>query len=262
MTTFGSKLTLSKGEFLNLLCSIWNERMTELNIQSGFFTTGIWPLDRGKYPANRFDLRLLQKYKEWKEAGSKELNWDKLANENLDEAIPIDRAPINMHKKDDQLARQNSSNNIAQSFSETDNLLMTQPNDTSSSMPAKNQTLNGKEVLLKHIGPFPYDPPLEGCKWVPNGWKIEKIEYQTKATSSKSFDELFLDKIKGPVNKKKDRFQRCDLRAKLISQPKYLTEFQRKKEEFETKNKKAKTTAKKANQNPKQKKSINANKKW
>ena len=47
-----------------------------------------------------------------------------------------------MHKKDDQLARQNSSNNIAQSFSETDNLLMTQPNDTSSSMPAKNQKLN------------------------------------------------------------------------------------------------------------------------
>ena len=64
MTTFGSKLTLSKGEFLNLLCSIWNERMTESNIQSGFSATGIWPLDRGKYHANRFDPRLLQKYKE------------------------------------------------------------------------------------------------------------------------------------------------------------------------------------------------------
>ena len=205
------------------------------------------------------DLRLLRKYKEWKEAGGKELNWDELANENLDEAIPIDRDPINKHKKDDQLARQNNSTNIAQSFSETDNPLMTQPNDTSSPMPAKNQTLNEKEVLLKHIGPSPYDPPPEGYKRVPNGWKIKKIEHQTKATSSKRFDELFLDKIKGPVNKKKDRFQRYDLRTKAISQPKHLTEFPRKKEEFETKNKKLKTTAKKANQNPKQKKSINTN---
>ena len=74
MTTFGSKSTLSKDEFVNLLYSIWNKGMTESNIKSGFYITGIWPLDRGKYLANRFDLRLLQKYKEWKEAGSKEVN--------------------------------------------------------------------------------------------------------------------------------------------------------------------------------------------
>ena len=154
MTTCGSKSTLSKGEFVHLLCSIWNEGMIEPNIKSGFSATGLWPLDRGKYSANRFDPRVLQKYKEWKEAGGKELNWDELANEYLDEAIPIERAPINAHEKDDQLARQSSSTNIAQSFSETDNLL-TQPNDTSSPMPAKNQTLNEKEVLLKHVGPFP-----------------------------------------------------------------------------------------------------------
>ena len=71
---------------------------------------------------------------------------------------------------------------------------------------------------------------------------------------SKSFDELFLDKIKGPINKKKDKSQKCDLRAKIILQQKYLTEFQRKKEESETKNKKVITTTKKANQKPKQKK--------
>ena len=81
MTTFGSKSALSKGEFLNLLCSIWNKGMTKSNIKTG------------NYPANLFHPRLLQKYKEWKEAGGKELNWDKLANENIDETIPIDRAP-------------------------------------------------------------------------------------------------------------------------------------------------------------------------
>ena len=41
MTIFGSKLALSKREFVNLLCSIWNKVMTKLNIKSGFFTTGI-----------------------------------------------------------------------------------------------------------------------------------------------------------------------------------------------------------------------------
>ena len=88
MTTFGSKSALSKGEFVNLHCSIWNEGTTGSNIKTGFSTAGIWPLDRGKYP--RFDQRLLQKYKEWKEAGGKEQNWDELGNENIDEAIPID----------------------------------------------------------------------------------------------------------------------------------------------------------------------------
>ena len=103
-----------------------------------------------------------KEWKEWKEAAGKELNWNELANDNLDEAILIDRAPNNTHEKDDQLARQSSSTNIAQSFSEIDNLLMTKPNDTSSPMPAKNQALNEKEVLLKHIVPLPYDPLPEG----------------------------------------------------------------------------------------------------
>ena len=128
---------------------------------------------------------------------------------------------------------------------------MTQPNDTSSPTPAKNQTLFETEVLQKYIGTFPYDPPPEVYKWVANGWKIENIEHQIQATLSKSFDELFSDKIEGLINKKKNRSQRCDLRAKIILQPKYLTEFQGKKEQFETKNKKAKTTTKIANQKSK-----------
>ena len=84
---------------------------------------------------------------EWKDGGSKELNWDKLATENIHEAIPIDRAPNNMHEKDGRVPTQSSSTNIARSFSETENLSITQPNDTSSPMPAKNQTLNEKRVF-------------------------------------------------------------------------------------------------------------------
>ena len=46
---------------------------------------------------------------------------------------------------------------------------------------------------------------------VSNDWKIVKTEYQTQVTSSKSFNELFLDKTKIPFNKKKERLQRRDL---------------------------------------------------
>ena len=45
---------------------------------------------------------------------------------------------------------------------------------------------------------------------VSNDSKIVKIEYQTQVTSSKRFDELFLDKTKVPFNKKKERPQRRD----------------------------------------------------
>ena len=39
---------------------------------------GIWPVDSTKYPRNRLDPRILEKYNEWKSSGE-ELNWDKLA---------------------------------------------------------------------------------------------------------------------------------------------------------------------------------------
>lgn len=143
------------------------KRRTQSNIKSGFSISGIQPIDKGKQPANRFDPRLPRKYKVWKEAGIKDLNWDELAN--IDDAILIDRAPNNTHEKDDQVAIQSSSTNTTQSFSETDYLSMTQSNDTSSPIFAKNQKLNEKEFLLKDIEPFSYDPPLEKYNCVPNG---------------------------------------------------------------------------------------------
>lgn len=145
------------------------KRRIQSNIKSDFSIAGIQPIDKGKQPANRFDPRLPRKQKVWKEAGINDLNWDELASDYIDDAIPIDTAPNNTHEKDDQVAIQSSSTNTTQSFSETDYLSMTQSNDTSSPIPAKNQKLNEKEFLLKHIEPFPQDPPLEKCNCVPNG---------------------------------------------------------------------------------------------
>ena len=57
---------------------------------------------------------------------------------------------------------------------------MTQTNHTSSTMPAKNQILNEKEVLLKHIGPFPFDLPPEGYKWYLMIRKLLKLNIKHK----------------------------------------------------------------------------------
>ena len=57
---------------------------------------------------------------------------------------------------------------------------MTQTNHTSSTMPAKNQILNEKEVLLKHIGHFPFDLPPEGYKWYLMIRKLLKLNIKHK----------------------------------------------------------------------------------
>ena len=80
VTTLGAKSQLSKSQFVNELCSIWNTSMKNENIVSGFTTTGIYPVDRSKYPTSRLDPRLLAKYNAWRAKGETQLDWDKLAN--------------------------------------------------------------------------------------------------------------------------------------------------------------------------------------
>lgn len=45
---WGSKL--AKANFVNLLSKVWHEGLTPSNVISGFRTTGIYPVDREKYP--------------------------------------------------------------------------------------------------------------------------------------------------------------------------------------------------------------------
>ena len=71
--------------------------------------------------------------------------------------------------------------------------------------------VQNKDQLLALIGPYPYEAP-DGFKLVPNGWKLEK---QVKPSTPVSFEEMFLDKIKGPVNKQKGKRMKLDLRGKV-----------------------------------------------
>ena len=48
-----SRSQLDKASFVEQLCVVWHEGLKPTNIVSGFNSTGIFLLDRMKYPENR-----------------------------------------------------------------------------------------------------------------------------------------------------------------------------------------------------------------
>ena len=72
MNLFGPRETISKSVFVDLLSEIWHKCFSSINIISGFRATGIYPINREKYPQDRFDQRLLKRYKNWVDLGRPE----------------------------------------------------------------------------------------------------------------------------------------------------------------------------------------------
>jgi hypothetical protein len=55
-------VSMTKSNFVDLLGQVWPIALTQTNILSGFRETGIFPLDRCKYPKSLFDPVKLQSY--------------------------------------------------------------------------------------------------------------------------------------------------------------------------------------------------------
>ena len=49
MQSTGGRESLRKHLFVNMLCSVWREGLSEKNVVAGFRATGIHPIDRSKY---------------------------------------------------------------------------------------------------------------------------------------------------------------------------------------------------------------------
>jgi hypothetical protein len=54
--------TLSKSQFVDLVCNVWEQSLTKENVQSGFNSRGIFPVDRTKFPVNKFHVGKLKEY--------------------------------------------------------------------------------------------------------------------------------------------------------------------------------------------------------
>lgn len=78
-TTHGAKQSLSKPFFVDELAGIWKQCLSEKNVKAGFETTGIFSVDKNKYPRDRFDPRLLRRYDLWQDAGKPEDMMEELA---------------------------------------------------------------------------------------------------------------------------------------------------------------------------------------
>lgn len=55
---------LSKADFVNVLGKVWLTGLSKQNIVSGFSKTGVYPVDKNKYPPERFDPAKLRRYNE------------------------------------------------------------------------------------------------------------------------------------------------------------------------------------------------------
>ena len=77
--------------------------------------------------------------------------------------------------------------------------------------------VNNHDILIRNLGPYPYDAPAGFC-WVPNGWKLEpliKTSTPVPEDTAGNFQMLFLDRVKGPTNESKRKRQKLDLRGKV-----------------------------------------------
>ena len=61
--------TIRPFDFVNMCWGMWHDAMSSKNAISGFECTGIYPVNHLKYPIDRLDQHLLQKYEEWVKTG-------------------------------------------------------------------------------------------------------------------------------------------------------------------------------------------------
>ena len=62
-------------QICQFISSIWHIDMKESNVITAFETSGILPLNKGKYDISRFDIRPFEKYQKWAAPRKPELDW-------------------------------------------------------------------------------------------------------------------------------------------------------------------------------------------
>lgn len=65
---------LSKSQFVELLAEVWTHAIKPKNIISGFSSSGIFPVDKTKFPTDSFKQRELEEYLQNQSTSSKEPN--------------------------------------------------------------------------------------------------------------------------------------------------------------------------------------------
>lgn len=95
---------LTKGKFSEILGTLWSNSMKCENIKSGFISTGLFPIDKSKFPESYFDLIDLEHYLQNLEQTSnknselppqKSINDDSSEESNLNQSTSFSECPTN-----------------------------------------------------------------------------------------------------------------------------------------------------------------------
>ena len=233
INVLGPRETITKPVFSDLLCSVWHKSLSPENIRSGFRATGIYPLDRSKYPTDRYDPRLVKRYEQWVQLGKPEDIMEELATSI---STPMKFKPIPTEKEIEHHRTATSTTVQPTSTPITSELVATNSAAPSSSAPTNFPNCSC-EVCMQ-IGPKP--PAYPGKEWVP-AWALQDLS----VSRNKSFEELVLDKIKGPQDKAPVKRKKIDKKTKVITDKEYLEELKKIEKEKDKKRPSTKKTAKK-----------------
>ena len=226
------------------MSEIWHKCLSSSKIISGFRATGIYPIKREKYPQDRFDKRLLKRYKNWIDLGRPEDIKEKLStamNTPQKGKLP---SSLNESAASDIEATEKVTNEINNSNAEfmalqinheletpSDSLIV-QKHTMKPSCSSTPQLQSKLRCYCAEIGPMP--PNIPGKIWVP-AWILRE---------NKSFSELVLDKMKGSTNKPPTKRRKVDQKTAVITNPEYAEKLRKIKEKEESKKQKLPIKAK------------------
>ena len=219
MNLLGPREKIPKSVFVDLLSEIWHKCLSSSNIKSGFRATGIYPINREKYPQDRFDQRLLKRYKNWVDLGRPEDIKEELSTAmNMPQKGKLPSS-LNETAASDIEATEKVTNEIhngnIEFMVQQINHELEAPSDSSifqkhTMKPSCSSTPELQSELRYYCAELGRMPPnIPGKIWVP-AWTLRE---------NKSFSELVLDKMKGPTNKPPTKRRKVDRKTAIITDP-------------------------------------------
>ena len=205
ISTVGPKQIMRKATFVDMLCEVWHKGLSPENAKAGFHATGIYPVDRTKFPVDRIDARLLRRFNQWVALGKPEDLMEDLATSvhTPSKVKPSESSIVTVEVID---ATPMPSANV--SLDNDTTLAITAITAAVEQLSSPPVTEVCHCLNCVELGPVPVTIPGKG--WVPV-WSLQRQDTaMAKPTSNKSFDELLLDKMKGPTNKPAAKRKRCD----------------------------------------------------
>ena len=237
----GPKNPMKKPNFVDMLSKIWHKCLSEENVKAGFRATGIYPVNRDRFPRDRLDPRLLKRYDQWVALGKPADMMEDLA---MATSTP---------KKLNPVAELSELSENIPDISQQPNAVTT-PSITnlvgaSTSTP---MDINCSCTVCKQLGAPPKVEPGKICIPV---WSVQNAP--PVKNTEKSFEEAILDRMKGPVDKPVAKRRKVHMKTKIITDENYLAELKmhetekvrkkEKKQAAEDKKKEKKTVNKKIN---------------